>query len=95
MGSGNGNAGAPAPENFGGIFHFPGTYAYLEQNGVVDFALLQINDPFTGMFDKQAAIDTCSLLSGRHMEGDEAQLSGKLGMGNVDGEERQILFMFD
>jgi len=95
MGSENGGAAAPEPEDFNGIFHFPGTYAYLEQGGVVDFALLQIDDPFTGVFERQAAIDTCTLLSGRHMEGDRAQLSGKLGVGNVDGERQQILFMFD
>lgn len=91
----NTGAAAPVPGKFGGVFHFPGTYAYLEQGGVVDFALLQFDDPFTGIFDEQNALDTCTTLSGTHREGDRAQLSGKLGMGNVDGEQKQILFMFD
>jgi hypothetical protein len=85
----------PTPQSFTGVFRFPGTYAFLEKYNIPDYALLQVDDPYTGKFDELAAENTCQNLQQRHQDGDPATLSGKIVTVSVNGRQTPVLFLFD
>ena len=84
----------PASTEYRGRFRFPGTYAFLDTAGDPAFALLQFDDPYTGVFDPLAAEDTCLSLRENHQDGDPADLTGDLVMCDVGGRDTRVLFLF-
>lgn len=83
------------PERYTGVFRFPGIRAFLERPGFPDDAVIQIDDPFTGVYDDLAARGTCIRLQARHQDGDPADLSGKILMRDVMDVLTPVLFLFD
>ena len=57
-------------------------------------ALLQFDDPFTGVFDDAAAQNTAGTLQGQHQDGDPAHLTGLILDRDVNGITRPVLFLF-
>jgi len=85
----------PMAQPFTGVFRFPGIFAFLEQAGVPDDALLQSDDPFTGVFDDVEARVTCNALRARHQDGDRADLTGQIRTCQVNGRNVPVLFLFN
>jgi len=84
---------AAVAESFKGIFRFPGEFAFLERPNMPN-ALLQEDDPFTGIFSEVTAANTCTALKANNQDGDEADLSGKILTCNVKGRQTPVLFLF-
>ena len=79
-----------------GLYRFPvGPYAFLEQPGVPDPALLQFDDPFTGIFDDLAAQNTRGALQAQYQDRDPANLSGLIQQVDVTGVPMPVLFLFN
>ena len=86
---------AVVAQSFTGTLQFPGTFAFLEKFNIPDWALLQEDDPFTGIFDELTAKNTCINLQSEHQSGDTETVSGKIVTCDVDGRETPVLFLFD
>jgi hypothetical protein len=80
-------------QRFKGVFRFPGEFAFLERPNQPN-ALLQEDDPFTGIFNETSAANTCTALKADNQDGDEADLSGKILTKNVKGQATPVLFLF-
>lgn len=83
----------PIAQTFDGRFRFPGIFAFLEHPGFRN-ALLQFDDPFTGVFDDLTAQNTSGTLQGQHQDGDPAHLTGLIQDTYVNGIVRPVLFLF-
>jgi hypothetical protein len=84
----------PNAENYKGRYGFPGNYAFLNRGGALP-ALLQDDDPFTGVFDDTAAQNTCGRLQGTGVQdGDPADLWGLVRRVPVNGAMTPVLFLF-
>ena len=95
MATGNASGAPNAAQTYRGLFRFPGTYAFLEKNNIADYALLQADDPFTGVFNQLAAENTNLDLQKNHGDGDPAVLTGKIVVCEVEGRKTPVLFLFD
>jgi hypothetical protein len=84
----------PASQAFMGKFRFPGTFAFLQRADNPD-ALLQFDDPFTGVFSDLTARNTNNVLQAQHQSGDQADLSGLILTRQVSGRDTPVLFLFD
>ncbi len=84
----------PVAEHFQGTFGFADPRAFLIRNGA-NPALLQDDDPFTGIFDDGAAKNTAiRLRSSGVQQGDPADLSGLIRFVDVNGQQAPVLFLF-
>jgi hypothetical protein len=81
-------------QTFTGVFRFPGKYAFLEKYNIADYALLQSDDPFTGVFNEQTAENTCVDYGTSNQDGDPAILTGKIITCDVEGRHTPVLFIF-
>jgi hypothetical protein len=84
----------PVAQPFTGKFRFSGNFAFLERNNDPDDALLQFDNPFTGVFDAQKASNTSNTLQAHHQSGDAANLSGLILSRQVNGQATPVLFLF-
>lgn len=84
----------PQSQPFTGRFRFPGIFAFLERPGCPS-AILQFDDPFTGIFKDLAARNTCNSLQASHQDGDDADLTGLIVQCQVSGQDTPVLFLFN
>jgi len=82
----------PPPANFTGTIHFPGAYAYF-QDPAGDWALLQMDSPFSGVLNFTMAAQTAARLSNSYAENDPVTFHGVLVSLSYNGSPLQVFFL--
>ena len=77
---------------FSGTYKFPGTFAFFDTPASTRPALLQFDNPPTGVFDDLTAQNTAGDLQGRFQDGEPGTVTGVILDRDVNGIDRPVLF---
>jgi hypothetical protein len=85
----------PDPNDFSGIIHFRGAYAYYQDAAQAIWALLQFDSPFSGDLNFTMAAQTAQRLASSYSDNDPIKLHGVLVNLTYDGgAPLAVLFLF-
>lgn len=82
----------PVAKSYDGTINFRGAYAYL-QDDAGDWALLQMDQPFSGVLNFTVAAHTAARLDNSYQENDPVQFHGVMVTVTYNQQPVQTLFL--